>query len=120
MSATASPALATLGLRRCVATDLSEPERVAVLHEDPPAGSVFVRPDVVVGVFGDFRLAVGALSLGALCGFAVLVLSAPARAILSRSGLGAAYGPREASLEYFFDGLSETLVGAFFDVSNEL
>ena len=55
------------------------------------------------------------------CGFAViLVLSAPARAILSRSGLGAAYGPREASLEYFFDGLSETLVGAFFDVSNEL
>ena len=36
-----------------------------------------------------------------VCGFALLVLSAPARAILSRSGLGAAY---------------ETLVGAcFFD-----
>ena len=36
-----------------------------------------------------------------VCGFAVLVLSAPARAILSRSGLGAAYGPREESLRYF-------------------
>ena len=41
-------------------------------------------------------------------------VSAPARAILSRSGLGAAYGPREKSLGYFFDDLRETLVGACF------
>ena len=52
-------------------------------------------------VLGRGFVAASVLCLVALCGFAVLVLSAPARAILSRSGLGAAYGPREESLGYF-------------------
>ena len=63
------------------------------------------RPLRFVVLLGRGFVAASVLCLGALCGFAVLVLSAPARAILSRSGLGAAYGPSRGKPQVLFDNL---------------
>ena len=56
----------------------------------------------LLSLLGRGFVAASVLCLGALCGFAVLVLSAPARAILSRSGLGAAYGPSRGKPQMYF------------------
>ena len=81
---------AAVGLNRGPAEDSPEPAS---------------RPLRFVVVLGRGFVAASVLCLGALCGFAVLVLSAPARAILSRSGLGAAYGPSRGEPQILFDNL---------------
>ena len=77
------------------------------LNRGPAEGSPepASRPLRFVVLLGRGFVAASVLCLGALCGFAVLVLSAPARAILSRSGLGAAYGPSRGKPQILFDNL---------------